>query len=91
MLFHTPEFLVFLLGLLTVLGIARRTTGRKAVLLVASYCFYMWWSPAFVLLIGFSTFIDYCVGGRIAGCLAAGGFGLCRSRLEKKDHSFIMK
>ena len=66
MLFHTPEFLVFLLGLLAVLGITRQAAGRKVVLLLASYCFYMWWNPAFVLLILFSTCVDYAIGRRIA-------------------------
>jgi len=40
----------------------RGGTGRKVVLLVASYIFYMWWNPAFILLLFFSTVLDYFVG-----------------------------
>jgi alginate O-acetyltransferase complex protein AlgI len=67
MLFYTPQFLVFFTLLLITLGIVHRSSPRKAILLVASYIFYMWWNPAFILLIIFSTFVDYLVGGRMAG------------------------
>ena len=67
MLFYTPEFLIFSLCLLSVLLFVNRSTPRKGVLLVASYVFYMWWNPAFVLLIIFSTAVDFVVGGRLAG------------------------
>jgi len=66
MLFYTPEFLIFSLCLLSVLLFVNRSTPRKGVLLVASYVFYMWWNPAFVLLIIFSTAVDFVVGGRLA-------------------------
>ena len=56
---------VGLLCLLLLTG-ARRETPRKAVLLVASYVFYMAWNPVFVLLIIGSTAIDFVIGGRLA-------------------------
>ena len=68
MLFHTPEFLVFLLGLLALVTVTRHNHGRKLILVLASYGFYMWWNPAFVLLILLSTCIDYSVGKRMASC-----------------------
>jgi len=66
MLFYTPEFLIFSLALLAVLGIVHKSEPRKLVLLIASYIFYMWWNPAFILLIVFSTVIDFIVGGKLA-------------------------
>jgi len=59
MLFHTPEFLVFSLILVAVLALCHRDAPRKIVLLLASYVFYMWWNPAFILLIVFSTAVNY--------------------------------
>jgi alginate O-acetyltransferase complex protein AlgI len=65
MLFYTPEFLVFSLVLLAVLGIVHKSKPRKLILLIASYIFYMWWNPAFILLIIISTLIDYFIGGKM--------------------------
>src|SRR5690606_3301071 len=39
---------------------------RNATLLVASYIFYGWWNPLFVLLMAFSTLIDFVCGLVIA-------------------------
>jgi alginate O-acetyltransferase complex protein AlgI len=66
MLFHTPEFLVFSCALLAVLAVVHRDTPRKVVLLIASYVFYMWWNPAFILLIGFTTAVNHWIGAAIA-------------------------
>jgi alginate O-acetyltransferase complex protein AlgI len=66
MLFYTPAFLVFSLALLGCLALIHRSQPRKLLLLVASYVFYMWWNPAFVLLIVLSTAIDFTVGRRMA-------------------------
>ena len=62
MLFHTQVFLIFLALLLLCLACVRRHGPRKMVLLVASYTFYMWWNPAFISLILFSTVVNYWVG-----------------------------
>lgn len=62
MLFYTPEFLVFSAILLVTLGVVHRHTPRKLVLLVASYVFYMWWNPAFIAIIVFTTAVNYAVG-----------------------------
>ncbi len=66
MLFYSPEFLFFSVILLGLLGIVHRDEPRKLILLLASYVFYMWWNPAFILLIIFSTAVDYVIGGRMA-------------------------
>ena len=66
MLFYSPEFLIFSIALLGLLGVVHKDEPRKLVLLLASYIFYMWWNPAFILLIIFSTVVDYIVGGRMA-------------------------
>src|SRR5437764_10846725 len=34
----------------------------KILLLLASYVFYMWWDPRFIVLILTSTVVDYCLG-----------------------------
>src|SRR5712691_214764 len=62
MLFHTPEFAIFLGSLLLLLCSIRSDGYRKIVLLVASYFFYMWWNPIFVLPLLATTAIDYQVG-----------------------------
>jgi len=66
MLFYSPAFLVFSLVLLGTLLLLHQNEPRKRVLLVASYVFYMWWNPAFIVLIIFSTVVDFTVGGRMA-------------------------
>ncbi|MDP6980181.1 MAG: MBOAT family O-acyltransferase [Myxococcota bacterium] len=66
MLFYEFQFLVFSIVLLACLAVVSRNEGKKFVLLVASYVFYMCWNPAFILLILFSTFVDYLVGRRMA-------------------------
>jgi alginate O-acetyltransferase complex protein AlgI len=90
-LFNSLEFLVFLpLVLLVhfVLIPARWERARKLFLTVASYVFYGSWSPPFVLLLLFSTALDYGLAramGRtssrakrrlLLGCSLFGGLGL---------------
>jgi len=65
MLFPSVEFLVFFAALLTGLSLLARYADRKILLLVASYVFYMWWNPAFIVLIIFSTIVDYVLGRRL--------------------------
>lgn len=65
MLFSSITFWIFFTILLTLLGVFQRTELRKILLLAASYIFYMWWNPAFIILIVFSTTLDYFIGGRI--------------------------
>ena len=59
MFFHTWTFLAFFLivypGYLAVKG----TRLRLPWLLLASYVFYAWWNPVFLLLIAWATTVDY--------------------------------
>jgi len=61
MLFHTQEFLIFFAALITTLALVRNDVARKVILTGASYFFYMWWKPLFVLPLLATTFIDYTV------------------------------
>ena len=55
MLFHTWIFAVFIGVFLPVHLALRRTRFADAWLLCASYVFYAWWNPLFLLLIVTST------------------------------------
>lgn len=59
MLFHTWIFLVFFAVVLPVHLLVRRTRFSSVWLLSASYAFYAWWNPLFLVLIFASTAIDY--------------------------------
>jgi D-alanyl-lipoteichoic acid acyltransferase DltB (MBOAT superfamily) len=61
MLFHTWIFLVFMLVVLPGYLVLRRTGGWVSWLLVASYVFYGWWNPYYLVLILYSTALDYAV------------------------------
>lgn len=58
MLFNSLKFLVFFpIVFLLYWGVPHR--ARKYLLLLASYYFYMCWKPEFIVLIVFSTAVDY--------------------------------
>jgi alginate O-acetyltransferase complex protein AlgI len=59
MLFHTWPFFVFMLVVLPVFYILRRTPVWLPWLLAASYFFYAWWNPYYLLLVVYSTALDY--------------------------------
>src|SRR5258708_15558779 len=59
MLFHTWPFLVFLLVVLPVFFALRKTRLWIPWLMVASYFFYGWWNPYYLLLVVYSTTLDY--------------------------------
>jgi len=61
MLFHTWPFAVFLLVVLPVLFALRRTRLWLPWLAVASYFFYGWWNPYYLLLVAYSTVLDFCL------------------------------
>src|SRR5262249_51041763 len=70
MLFNSIEFPIFLLVVLAVhfcLIPRRAWRGRKRFLVIASFLFYMAWSPFFGLLLLFSTILDFTLGRAIAG------------------------
>jgi D-alanyl-lipoteichoic acid acyltransferase DltB (MBOAT superfamily) len=59
MLFHTWTFAVFFLITYAVYLALRRTSYWLPWLLIASYVFYGWWNPLYLLLILYSTLLDY--------------------------------
>lgn len=65
MLFHTWTFALFFLVFYPVYLSVRRTSLGIPWLLISSYCFYGWWNPLYLLLILYSTWIDYWVVGRM--------------------------
>ena len=61
MLFHTWPFAVFLLIVLPVFFALRKTQLWLPWLLAASYFFYGWWNPYYLLLVAYSTLLDYAL------------------------------
>ncbi len=59
MLFHTWPFLIFLLIVLPVFFALRKTRLWLPWLAIASYFFYGWWNPYYLLLVAYSTTLDY--------------------------------
>lgn len=65
MLFNSFEFLIFFCIVIP-LYFALPLRGRQWLLLIASAYFYMRWNPAYILLLLFTTGIDFYIGHRIA-------------------------
>jgi alginate O-acetyltransferase complex protein AlgI len=61
MLFNSFQFWIFFLIVATLFYSVPFRFG-KILLLLASYVFYMWWDPRFIVLILTSTIVDYCLG-----------------------------
>src|ERR1051326_2187900 len=68
MLFHTWPFLLFMLVVLPVFFALRGTQLWIPWLMVASYFFYGWWNPYYLLLVIYSTFLDYFVVALMDHC-----------------------
>src|SRR5215831_17626742 len=68
MLFHTWPFLIFLLIVLPVFFALRRTRLWIPWLMVASYFFYGWWNPYYLLLVFYSTLLDFFVVALMDHC-----------------------
>ena len=68
MLFNSPEFFVFLpiVFLLYWFVFNKFLKWQNALLLVASYFFYGWWSIQFLCLLAVSTLLDYLYGFGVA-------------------------
>lgn len=61
MLFNSIEFVLFLPIVFCAYWLTRNHVARNLILLVASYVFYGWWDPRFLLLILASSAIDFSV------------------------------
>lgn len=59
MLFHTWTFLIFMAVVLPVLFALGRTKLWIPWLLAASYTFYGWWNPYYLILVFYSTLLDF--------------------------------
>lgn len=62
MLFNSFTFFIFFVVVLVVTRLTTSWKFRKAFLLVVSYIFYGAWNPPFVLLLLFSTVLDWFTG-----------------------------
>src|SRR6266480_7922308 len=61
MLFNSFQYWIFFV-IVAVLFYSMPFRVGKLVLLLASYIFYMWWDPRFIVLILTSTVVDYFLG-----------------------------
>jgi alginate O-acetyltransferase complex protein AlgI len=66
MLFNSLTFVVFFVVVVALFWAFRSWSAKKNMLLAASYVFYGAWNPPFVLLLLFSTLVDYIAGARMA-------------------------
>ncbi len=73
MLFHTWTFAIFFLVVLLGYVAIRKTRFWLHWLFLASYVFYGWWSPYYLILIFYSTSLDYNVVGFMDRCPKEGG------------------
>ena len=66
MLFHTLPFVLFFLVVYPIYLVLKGTRFRLGWLLAASYFFYAWLNPLYLVLILYSTLVDYTVVTRMA-------------------------
>ncbi len=67
MVFNSLTFIFFFAVVLTLYYGIRNWKAQKAILLIASYLFYAAWNPPFVLLLWFSTLVDWYMAKAIEG------------------------
>lgn len=65
MLFHSIEFLFFFAAVYPVYLLLRLTRFMNLWILGASYFFYAWWNPPYLILIVATTLLDYLVARKI--------------------------
>lgn len=66
MLFNTIEFAIFMpLFFVIYWLLSKKINAQNILILVFSYVFYGWWDYRFLLLILFSTIVDYFIGIKI--------------------------
>jgi D-alanyl-lipoteichoic acid acyltransferase DltB (MBOAT superfamily) len=68
MLFHTWPFAIFLAIVLPVFFALRRTRLWLPWLTASSYFFYGWWNPYYLLLVVYSTCLDYALVALMDHC-----------------------
>ena len=67
MIFTSFEFVAFFAVLLLLRGLMKSFNAEKWLLLIASWLFYMSWNPPFVLLLIFTSGLDFYVGRWLEG------------------------
>ncbi len=72
MLFHSWVFFVFFLVFYPVFLLCRNTRFKDPWLLFSSYVFYGWWNPLYLILIAWSTTVDFSVVRIMAGARRRG-------------------
>jgi D-alanyl-lipoteichoic acid acyltransferase DltB (MBOAT superfamily) len=83
MLFHTWPFLVFMLIVLPGFYALRKTRLWLPWLTAASYFFYGWWNPYYLLLVVYSTLLDFCLVALMDHCPRAGPRSEVLARLTR--------
>jgi len=66
MLFHSWVFVLFFGVFYPVFLLAKNTRFKDPWLLFCSYLFYGWWNPLYLILIAWSTSVDYSMVGLMA-------------------------
>ena len=84
MVFSSHVFVFYFLPLTLLLYYAAPWRGRHLVLTLLSYLFYGWANPLFVVLLLFSTVVDYVCGLAIVG---SGPLWLGRDRKSTRLNS----
>ncbi len=85
MLFHTWPFLVFLMVVLPGFFALRRTRLWLPWLTVASYFFYGWWNPYYLLLVIYSTVLDFSLVALMDHCPLHGDSVDLKARLLRLE------
>ena len=75
MVFSSPIFLYWFLPAFLLLYYASPRTWKSLTLTLASYVFYGWWRPDFVILMLISTVVDFGCGRAIAAAQQRGSMG----------------
>jgi alginate O-acetyltransferase complex protein AlgI len=83
MLFHTWTFLIFMAVVLPVLFALRRTRLWIPWLLIASHTFYGWWNPYYLILVFYSTLLDFILVALMHHCPRERKEFDCRARLTR--------
>ena len=79
MLFNSLAFLIFF-PIVVLLYYLLPYKFRWILLLGASYFFYMWWKPEYIVLIVFSTLLDFWAGKKM---------GQCSTKKERKKYLYL--
>ncbi|HLP75855.1 MAG TPA: hypothetical protein VK327_02975, partial [Candidatus Paceibacterota bacterium] len=83
MLFHTWPFLIFLAIVLPGFFALRKTRLWLPWLTLASYFFYGWWNPYYLILVVYSTLLDFGLVALMDHCPREGGAADIKARLTR--------